>query len=219
MRGRGPRAAAAGQEERRDQDEGSAAEGHAGTAVGRPGDANVAGAPPARYTRRVVRVLGIDPGTRLTGWGVVEASGPRFRACAAGVIRAGDKRPLPERLAKIEAGMVELIATHQPAVVAVEDIFFAKHANAALKLGHARGVVLLVAEKAGLPLHEYPPALVKRTVAGRGAASKEQVAQLVGALLGLQVLPSVDATDALAIAVTHLHAARARGHALGKRRA
>lgn len=174
---------------------------------------------PARYTAGTVRVLGIDPGTRLTGWAVVEAQGPRLRACAAGVIRAGAKQPLPARLAKIEAGLVELIDAHAPAVVAVEDIFFAKYANAALKLGHARGVVLLVAEKAGLPVHEYPPALVKRTVAGRGAASKEQVAQLVGALLGLKVLPSVDATDALAIAVTHLHAARSRGRALGKRRA
>ncbi len=164
-----------------------------------------------------MRVLGIDPGTRLTGWGVVEAQGPRLRACAAGVIRAGDKRPLPERLEKIEAGVVELIEAHAPAVVAVEDIFFAKHPNAALKLGHARGVVLLVAQRAGLPLHEYAPALVKRTVAGRGGASKEQVAQLVGALLGLQSLPSVDATDALAIAVTHLQASRARTRTLGKR--
>ena len=126
-------------------------------------------------------------------------------------------RPLPERLEKIEAGVVELIEAHAPAVVAVEDIFFAKHPNAALKLGHARGVVLLVAQRAGLPLHEYAPALVKRTVAGRGGASKEQVAQLVGALLGLQSLPSVDATDALAIAVTHLQASRARTRTLGKR--
>ncbi|MEM1417335.1 MAG: crossover junction endodeoxyribonuclease RuvC [Myxococcota bacterium] len=165
-----------------------------------------------------MRVLGIDPGTRLTGWGVVEARGPKLHACAAGVIRAGERCPLPERLARIEAGLVELIEAHAPAVVAVEEIFFAKHANAALKLGHARGVVLLVAEKAALPIHEYAPTLVKRTVAGRGGASKDQVAQLVGALLGLSALPSVDATDALAIAITHCQAARARGAVLASKR-
>ena len=97
-----------------------------------------------------------------------------------------------------------------PDAIAVEDIFYAKHANAAIKLGHVRGVVLLLVAKRQLPLAEYAPALVKRTVAGRGAADKEQVARVVGAMLGLSELPGEDATDALAIAITHLTASRVR---------
>ncbi len=157
-----------------------------------------------------MRILGIDPGTRRTGWGVIEPWGPRAKVVAAGVISAPARRPLEARLKLIHDGLAEVIAAHLPTCMAVEDIFFAKHASAALKLGHARGVALLTAANAGLTVEAYPPALVKRTVTGRGRADKEQVARLVGAILGLKELPAIDASDALAIAITHLQASRAR---------
>ncbi len=157
-----------------------------------------------------MKILGIDPGTRRTGWGVIEPWGPRAKVVAAGVISAPAKGSLEARLKLIHDGLARVIAEHRPSCVAVEDIFFAKHASAALKLGHARGVALLAAANAGLRVEAYPPALVKRTVAGRGRADKDQVARLVGAILGLRELPPVDASDALAIAITHLQASRAR---------
>ena len=158
----------------------------------------------------MARILGIDPGTRFTGWGIVEPWGPRARCVACGVIRAGEKGPLEKRLLKIHVGLSAVLAEHQPTAVAVEDIFFAKHANAALKLGHARGVALLVAAVAGLEVFAYPPALVKRTVTGRGRADKEQVGRLVQAILGIDEAPAVDAADALAIGITHVQATRSR---------
>ncbi|MFW5875847.1 MAG: crossover junction endodeoxyribonuclease RuvC [Myxococcota bacterium] len=157
-----------------------------------------------------MRVLGLDPGTVRTGWGVVERQGPRLRHCSAGVIRVPEGLPLHERLQRIHTGLVEVIEQTAPQVVAVEDIFYAKHANAALKLGHVRGVALLVAANAALEVHAYPPATVKKAVVGRGRADKRQVARLVGAILHLKELPGVDATDALAIAITHLSVARLR---------
>ncbi len=153
-----------------------------------------------------MRVLGVDPGTRKTGWGLVERRGTRLVAIASGIIRVGDKKPLPTRLHGIHAHLCQVISEYGPATCAVEDMFFAKYATAAMKLGHARGVVMLAAAQAELQVHEYPPALVKRTVAGRGNASKEQVGRLVGAVLGLRELPGEDACDALAVAVTHLQA-------------
>jgi len=118
------------------------------------------------------------------------------------VIRTG-KRPLPARLKIIHDSLTQVILEWSPAVVAIEDIFMAKHANAAMKLGHARGAAMVAAANAELAVHEYPPALVKRTVAGRGGADKTQVAKMVAVVLGLKKLPGLDATDALAIAITH----------------
>lgn len=155
-----------------------------------------------------MRVLGIDPGTQRTGWGVVERSARALLAVDAGVIALRTRDPLADRLEVVYDALDRLIADHAPDAIAVEDVFYAKHANAAIKLGHVRGVVLLLVAKRQLPLAEYAPALVKRTVAGRGAADKRQVARLVGAMLGMKSLPSVDATDALAIAITHLTAVR-----------
>ena len=154
-----------------------------------------------------MRVLGVDPGTIRTGWGVVERQGGRLIAIDAGVIRCRDADPLEVRLRRIHEGLAEVALRCLPTVVAVEDIFFAKHANAALKLGHARGVALLAAAQRDLEVHAYPPAVVKRSLVGRGAAEKEQVARLVAALLGIRDLP-LDATDALAVAITHLNAAQ-----------
>ncbi|MFK7988410.1 MAG: crossover junction endodeoxyribonuclease RuvC [Sandaracinaceae bacterium] len=155
-----------------------------------------------------MKVLGIDPGTRKTGWGVATRRRSKLVALAHGVIRPPAKAPLADRLELIYDGLEAAIEAHQPDVVAVEDVFFAKFANAAIKLGHVRGVVLLLVAKRGLGLAEYPPALVKRTVAGRGAADKDQMTRIVTAMLGLDEAPKEDAADALAVAVTHLAAAR-----------
>jgi crossover junction endodeoxyribonuclease RuvC len=155
-----------------------------------------------------MRVLGIDPGSRRTGWGVVQLDGTRLKPVASGTISVSGSLSLPARLRSIHEGLVEVVSKHAPEAVAVEEIFFAKHPNAALKLGHARGVALLVAAESELSVHEYPPAIVKRTVVGRGAADKVQVGRLVTALLGLRAAPEEDAADALAVAITHIQASR-----------
>jgi crossover junction endodeoxyribonuclease RuvC len=114
---------------------------------------------------------------------------------------------LESRLTTLFSELEAIISEHTPDEAAVEDIFHAKYPNAALKLGHARGVALVVLARAGLPISAYAPAIVKRTVAGRGLAEKVQVARLVGTILGWKTLPAVDATDALAVAITHARAA------------
>jgi crossover junction endodeoxyribonuclease RuvC len=161
-----------------------------------------------------MRVLGVDPGTVRTGWGVVERDGARLRGIAAGVVTLRESEPLERRLLTICDALDAVIATHGPVACAVEDIFFAKYPTAALKLGQARGAVLVAAARRGLAVSAYPPALVKRAVSGRGAADKAQIARMVGALLGWAELPAIDATDALAIAITHLHAAQPLGAAV-----
>jgi crossover junction endodeoxyribonuclease RuvC len=156
----------------------------------------------------VRRVLGLDPGSVRTGWGMIEGEGHTTRGIAAGVIRVPEKAPLAERLAQIHAGVARVLSEYQPSAVAVEDIFFARYPRAALMLGHARGVALLAVAQAGLSVAAYPPSVVKRAVVGSGGAQKAQVALLVGALLGLKDLPTEDASDALAIALTHLSVLR-----------
>ncbi len=156
----------------------------------------------------ILRVLGVDPGSVKTGYGVIEREGTRLRLVTAGTIAAGAKAPLEERLLTIHSGLVAVIDEYAPMEAAVEDIFMAKFANAALKLGHARGVALLAIAQSGLAVHAYPPALVKRSVVGKGRADKAQVSRIVGAMLGIKELPGNDATDALAIALTHAQAAR-----------
>ena len=155
-----------------------------------------------------MRVLGIDPGTIRTGWGVVEPDGPRVRHIASGTIECGEKEPLHLRLRTIHRELEAILAAHRPDEVAVEDIYFSQHANAALKLGHARGVALVVAANADLPVFTYPASVVKRSVVGKGRAGKGQVSQIVAAILQLRNPPGEDATDALAIALTHLQASR-----------
>jgi crossover junction endodeoxyribonuclease RuvC len=150
-------------------------------------------------------VLGVDPGTLHTGWGVVRRAGPRLVGVDAGVIHASRDAPLAERLLLIYRGLSEVIERHGPTCMAVEDVF-SKHARSALILGQARGVVLLAGANAALEVSTYAPALVKRSVAGNGQAPKDQLARIVGAMLGWSTLPAVDATDALAIAITHANA-------------
>ena len=150
-------------------------------------------------------VLGVDPGTHRTGFGVIRRDGPRLRGLDAGVIEADRDAPLEARLLTMHAGLAAVIARHAPDCMAVEDVF-SKHVRSALVLGQARGVVLLAGAQAKLEVTSYPPAVVKRSVAGRGQAPKDQLARIVAAMLSLRDVPAVDATDALAIAITHCHA-------------
>jgi len=155
-----------------------------------------------------MKVVGIDPGSHLTGYGLVEATGSAMRAVGFGVISAPRDAPLGERLSAIYSGLRRILAEHEPEQAAVEDVFHAKNARSALKLGQARGVALLAIEQAGLKVFEYPPATVKHSVAGNGRAAKEQVKKMVAFLLGMDAakLPT-DAADALAVAICHCNRA------------
>lgn len=153
-------------------------------------------------------VLGLDPGTRHFGWGVVRRVGTRLSHIAHGVLDVEKRGELGDRLVAIESGLIEVVREYQPSQASIESLFFAKDAQAAAKLGHARGVALLVCARAGLESFEYAPARVKRTVAGAGRADKAQVAQMIRIVLGLPAVPRSDAADALAIAVTHLQGTR-----------
>jgi crossover junction endodeoxyribonuclease RuvC len=149
-------------------------------------------------------VLGLDPGTRNFGWGIVRKNGTRLSHVAHGIIAVDEDLPLAERLVDIEKALISVVETHAPNEASIETLFFAKDAQAAAKLGHARGVALLVCARALLPSFEYAPARVKRTISGSGRAEKAQVAQMVRVILGLTEVPKADAADALAIALTHL---------------
>jgi crossover junction endodeoxyribonuclease RuvC len=154
-------------------------------------------------------VLGIDPGTAQTGYGLVERTGSRLRAIDYGCLETPAAMALPQRLLLIEQGLVELIETHRPDLVAVERLFFNKNVQTALAVGHARGVALLTAARYGLPVHEYGPSEVKIAVTGHGRAEKGQVQRMVQTVLGLAVLPRPDdAADALAIAICLANAYR-----------
>lgn len=155
-------------------------------------------------------VLGIDPGSRFMGWGVLRVAGTRIDHVAHGVLRANEDLSLAKRLVIIDDGLKEICAKYRPNEAGVESIFFAKDATAAAKLGHARGVILLNLQRHDVAVHEYPPALVKRAVGASGRADKGQVARIVMAFLRLKELPPVDASDALAIAIAHVNSAPAR---------
>jgi crossover junction endodeoxyribonuclease RuvC len=158
-----------------------------------------------------VRVLGTDPGTAITGYGVVESDGNQLIALTYGVITTPSDWSLSRRLQEIHRRLQDVIAQWHPDGVAVEELFFSKNARTALAVGHARGVALLAFAEAGLPVHEYKPAEVKEAVTGYGAAPKGQVQRMVQHLLGLEVLPQPDdAADALAVAICHAHSARWR---------
>lgn len=152
-----------------------------------------------------LRILGVDPGSRMLGYGVVERDGSRLRHIDNGVLVLGARKPMPERLCAIHAQLAEVIRTHRPDVAAFEQVFFARNARSALQLGHARGVAVLTAAEAGLPVAEYAPAEIKLAVAATGRADKAQVQQMVKLLLGLPEVPQEDAADALAVAICHSH--------------
>lgn len=147
-------------------------------------------------------ILGIDPGTAALGWGLVDQTAGRLRAIDHGCLVTSPDLSLGERLLAIHGHVAELIALHEPSVVAVERVFFSRNAQTAIAVGHARGVVLLAAAEAGLPVREATPNEVKLAIAGYGAADKEQVQKMVQLVLGMAARPTPDdAADALAIAV------------------
>lgn len=149
------------------------------------------------------RVLGIDPGSRVTGYGVIDVSVGRLDFVACGTIKTNAKQPFAHRLNEIFEGINEVIQLHTPATAAVEDVFLATNPRSALKLGHARGVAVVAAMQNGLAVHDYSPRAVKQAVAGYGQAEKSQVQHMVKALLSLSGSPSPDAADALAVAICH----------------
>jgi crossover junction endodeoxyribonuclease RuvC len=153
-----------------------------------------------------MRIFGIDPGSDRTGYGCIESSGSRHRLVACGILSAPARSTFPERLCAIHAGLQALLVKHRPECVAIENVFFAKNVRSALKLGHARGVALLAASQASIPVVEYSPAEIKRSVVGYGRAEKQQVQAMMMLLLGLDTVPSPhDVADALAVAICHIH--------------
>ena len=153
-----------------------------------------------------MRIFGIDPGSERTGYGCVESSGSRHHLVTSGTLSAPARSTFPDKLLVIHRGLQALLAQHRPDCVAVENIFFAKNVRSALKLGHARGIVLLAASQASIPVAEYTPAEIKRSVVGYGRAEKQQVQGMMKLLLGLDAVPSPhDVADALAVAICHIH--------------
>lgn len=155
---------------------------------------------------RPITVLGVDPGTLVTGYGIVACRGAKMRLVDCGTIRNGSEKPMPSRLHEIYYGLRTLMEEYAPDEFAIESAFYGKNAQSAMKLGHARGVSLLAAVERGIPTAEYSPREVKKAITGRGSASKEQVQFMIRSLLDLGETPMImDASDALAIAVCHLH--------------
>jgi crossover junction endodeoxyribonuclease RuvC len=154
---------------------------------------------------RPIRILGIDPGLRRTGWGMVAIDGNRLSFLACGSVASDDKAALPLRLVSIHDGLQQVVAAHAPDEAAVEATFVNCDAAATLKLGQARGIAMLVPALAGLPVAEYAPNLVKKTIVGAGHCEKVQIRMMVKVLLPKADPQSDDAADALAIAVTHAH--------------
>jgi crossover junction endodeoxyribonuclease RuvC len=156
----------------------------------------------------MVVVLGIDPGSVNTGYGVVLAQGSRLAALDGGVIETGANERLERRLTRIHAKVRDLIVEHAPTAMAIEDLFFGQNARTAFSVGQARGVVMLSAGLAGVPCYSYTPQAVKQAVCGSGRAEKDQVQRMVGALLSLPEPPQPDhAADALAVAICHANGA------------
>ncbi len=149
-------------------------------------------------------ILGIDPGSVVTGLGVLKCEGKRAEVLSYGCIKAKKSRTFPERLKEIYEGIMDAIDQYHPDHIAVEDVFYSNNAKTALRIGHARGVVLLAAANKGIPVTEYSPREVKQSVVGSGSASKEQVQFMVRAILNLKEVPEpYDVSDALAVALCH----------------
>ena len=149
------------------------------------------------------RILGIDPGSRTTGYGVIVSDRGRIGFIACGVIKASPQLPFAHRLNQIFDGVNEVIQLHGPTTAAIEDVFLATNPRSALKLGQARGAAVVAAMQNGLQVYDYSPKLIKQGVAGYGQAGKAQVQHMVRVLLGLPSMPSTDAADALAVAICH----------------
>ena len=159
------------------------------------------------------RILGIDPGSRVTGYGIIDTDGAKTRYVTSGCLRVGSGA-FPERLQQIYAGIAALVGEHQPTDVAIESVFVHKNADSALKLGHARAAAICGTFGGGAILHEYAAREIKQAVVGRGGADKEQVQHMVKAILNLDALPVTDEADAIAAAICHAHSFRIKGEVL-----
>jgi crossover junction endodeoxyribonuclease RuvC len=156
----------------------------------------------------MTRVLGIDCGSNITGYGIVDSDGRSYRVVDSGVVTTVARFPFPDRLKQIADCLRALIQTHSPDVMAVEEIFYSVNVKSLIKLGQVKGVVLLAGADAGLAVHEYSPLEIKSSVVGYGRAEKSQVQQMVTALLALKQTPPEDAADALAVAICHANRAQ-----------
>ncbi|GAB4109234.1 MAG: crossover junction endodeoxyribonuclease RuvC [Roseiflexaceae bacterium] len=155
-----------------------------------------------------MRTLGIDPGTAIMGWGVVDEAAGKLSLVAFGAVTTPAGMPQHERLVLLYDGLRQIIETHAPEEAAIEELFFGKNVNTAITVGQARGVALLVLAQSGLAVHEYKPLVVKQAVAGYGGADKKQMQEMVRMTLGLEKIPKPDdAADALAIAICHAYSA------------
>lgn len=149
------------------------------------------------------RIIGIDPGSRITGYGVIDADRGQLQFVACGIVKTTTSYPFSHRLNEIFDGINEVVQLHGPAIAAIEDVFLATNPRSALKLGHARGAAVVAAMQNGLTVFDYSPRAVKQAVVGYGQAGKEQVQHMVRVLLALSGAPSADAADALAVAICH----------------
>ena len=153
-------------------------------------------------------VLGVDPGSRITGYGLVEKQDDKMTCLHSGQFAPSLKIPFFERIHSIFQSMAEILDQHRPQELAIEDIFYAKNVKSSLKLGHARGAILVAAVQYGVKIFEYTPLEVKKSVVGYGRATKEQVRSMVRIILGLKTIPNIDTSDALAVAICHLNTSR-----------
>ena len=159
----------------------------------------------------IIRIIGVDCGSRVTGYGLIDVRGPDYSYVSCGAVRTGAKDPLPLRLRSIHSCLLDVIRKYEPEVAVFETVFHAENAQSALKLGHVRGVSLFAAAQSGLPVYEYSALQVKSAVTGYGRADKWQVQQMVRSLLGLGKAPEpLDASDALAVAICHAQSSRYR---------
>jgi len=155
--------------------------------------------------RETIRIIGIDPGLRRTGWGVIETSGSVLRFVASGTVTSDDKAALAARLCQLHDGLLSVLDAYRPQEAAVEQTFVNRDATATLKLGQARGIAMLVPARAGLPVAEYSPNAVKKAVIGVGHGEKAQIQMMVKVLMPRAVFDGSDAADALAVAICHAH--------------
>lgn len=160
-------------------------------------------------------VLGIDPGTLVTGWGLVYRSQSQFRAIQYGIIRTKPKEPLWDRLHQIQEELSQIMTRYQAQDLAIEECFVSKNIQSALKLGHTRGVIMVAGRSLGMDIFEYAPSLIKSAVTGYGRAEKKQVSEMVKTILHLDKLPPLDAGDALAAAICHLNHCHSLGRSSG----
>jgi crossover junction endodeoxyribonuclease RuvC len=163
-------------------------------------------------------VLGVDPGSHVTGYGLVEKKNNRLICIHSGQVTSSAKIPFYERIHKIFQAMAEIMKRYRPGEMAIEDVFYAKNIQSSLKLGHARGAVLIAAVQCGVRIFEYTPLEIKKSVVGYGRATKEQVNSMVRIILNLKTIPKLDTSDALATAICHINTSRFNSMTRGRKK-